>query len=268
MGFPGGVAWAMLVARICQLYPNAVSAVIVSKFFRILGQWNWPQPVLLKNIEDGPLSVRVWNPKIYPGDRHHLMPIITPAYPSMCATHNVTQSTKEIIMRELRRAADVVDLIFAGKESWNSLFAKHTFFTNGYKYYLAVVSASRTKESQLTWGGLVESKLRHLVMKLETLDCIALAHPFNKGFDQEHECHTDEEAHRIAKGEFLKPGNTLGKEGVKTEPTVMEEKEEKPVEANGTDGVADLKDRIKVYTTTYYVGIEVSGKLYCHSLYR
>jgi len=63
-GFPGGVAWAMLVARICQLYPSAISAVIVSKFFRILGQWNWPQPVLLKPIEDGPLNVRVWNPKV------------------------------------------------------------------------------------------------------------------------------------------------------------------------------------------------------------
>ena len=31
-GFPGGVAWAMLVARICQLYPNAVSSAIVEKF--------------------------------------------------------------------------------------------------------------------------------------------------------------------------------------------------------------------------------------------
>lgn len=33
-GFPGGVAWAMMVARICQLYPNTVSAVIVEKFFK------------------------------------------------------------------------------------------------------------------------------------------------------------------------------------------------------------------------------------------
>lgn len=64
MGFPGGVAWAMLVARICQLYPNAVSAVVIAKFFRILSQWKWPQPVLLKPIEDGPLQVRVWNPKV------------------------------------------------------------------------------------------------------------------------------------------------------------------------------------------------------------
>lgn len=64
IGFPGGVAWAMLVARVCQLYPHATGSVIVGKFFNIIGKWSWPQPVLLKNIEDGPLQVRVWNPKV------------------------------------------------------------------------------------------------------------------------------------------------------------------------------------------------------------
>lgn len=38
-GFLGGVAWAMLVARICQLYPNAVAGAIVSRFFIIMYQW-------------------------------------------------------------------------------------------------------------------------------------------------------------------------------------------------------------------------------------
>lgn len=64
VGFPGGVAWAMLVARVCQLYPQATGSVIVGKFFRIMNKWNWPQPVLLKQIEDGPLQVKVWNPKV------------------------------------------------------------------------------------------------------------------------------------------------------------------------------------------------------------
>ena len=64
IGFPGGVAWAMLVARVCQLYPQATGSVIIGKFFRIIGKWVWPQPVLLKTIEDGPLKVRVWNPKV------------------------------------------------------------------------------------------------------------------------------------------------------------------------------------------------------------
>jgi poly(A) polymerase len=64
MGFPGGVAWAMLVARVCQLYPKATSSTIISKFFRIMEKWQWPMPVLLKPIEDGPLNVRIWNPRV------------------------------------------------------------------------------------------------------------------------------------------------------------------------------------------------------------
>jgi poly(A) polymerase len=64
VGFPGGVAWAMLVARICQLYPMACGATIIRKFFHLMKDWPWPRPVLLKNIEEGPLQVRVWNPSV------------------------------------------------------------------------------------------------------------------------------------------------------------------------------------------------------------
>lgn len=64
LGFLGGVAWAMLTARICQLYPNATASTIVGRFYMIYTQWVWPQPVLLKPIEEGPLQVRVWNPKV------------------------------------------------------------------------------------------------------------------------------------------------------------------------------------------------------------
>ncbi|CAN6674670.1 poly(A) polymerase [Trichomonascus vanleenenianus] len=203
MGFPGGVAWAMMVARICQLYPNAVSATIVGKFFNILTKWQWPQPVLLKPIEDGPLQVRVWNPQIYPQDRYHRMPIITPAYPSMCATHNITASTKEIILSELRRGGKVVDEIMTGRRKWGDFFEKHTFF-NDYKYYLSITAATKgSLDDQLKWAGMVESKLRLLVQKLEILDTIEIAHPFNKTFDREYKCATDEEAMRIADGEVV-----------------------------------------------------------------
>lgn len=69
MGFPGGVAWAMLVARVCQLYPKATSSTVVLKFFRIMEKWQWPTPVLLKPPQlkpkdGGVMNVRVWNPKV------------------------------------------------------------------------------------------------------------------------------------------------------------------------------------------------------------
>lgn len=39
MGFFGGVAWAIVTARVCQLYPNAAAGAVVSKFFRIMHKW-------------------------------------------------------------------------------------------------------------------------------------------------------------------------------------------------------------------------------------
>ena len=187
-GFPGGVAWAMLVARICQLYPNAVSAVIVEKFFHIYAQWSWPQPVLLKQIEDGPLQVRVWNPKIYPHDRLHRMPVITPAYPSMCATHNITASTQKIILQEFRRGIEIMNDISQGKKTWSDLLTRHTFF-HQYKFYLCIVAATTgTSEQHKVWSGMVESKLRLLIQKLEVTEGIQIAHPYVKSFEKSFLC--------------------------------------------------------------------------------
>lgn len=39
LGFLGGVSWAMLVARTCQLYPNAVASTLVYKFFLVFSKW-------------------------------------------------------------------------------------------------------------------------------------------------------------------------------------------------------------------------------------
>ncbi|OKP09927.1 Poly(A) polymerase pla1 [Penicillium subrubescens] len=200
VGFPGGIAWAMLVARVCQLYPAASGSVIVGKFFRIMNKWAWPQPVLLKQIEEGPLQMKVWNPKIYHGDRFHLMPIITPAYPSMCATHNISMSTKTVILRELQRGGDVVDKIFTKQLSWSDLFTRHTFFTQDYKYYLSITASSKTKEDEAVWSGLVESKLRHLVGALDRKPIISVAHPFPKGFERIHVISNAEEMEAVKNG--------------------------------------------------------------------
>lgn len=185
-GFPGGVAWAMLVARICQLFPNAVSAVIVEKFFTIYTKWEWPQPVLLKPIEDGPLQVRVWNPRLYQNDRQHRMPVITPAYPSMCATHNITQSTQKVITKELQRGAEITAKISKGENSWSNLMEKHTFFYD-YKFYLCIVVGTRgSDEEHLKWSGMIESKVRLFVQKLELTDGIEIAHPYVKDFNDKY----------------------------------------------------------------------------------
>ena len=262
MGFPGGVAWAMLVARICQLYPNAVSAVIVSKFFRVLQQWAWPQPVLLKPIEEGPLQVRVWNPKLYHGDRAHRMPIITPAYPSMCATHNISASTKHVILKEFTRAIEVMDKITISNAPWASLFEKHDFFYR-YKNYLVVIAASRDAETQLKWSGLVESKIRQLVMRLEVLDSITIAHPFVKSIDSVHYCVDEEEAMKVSAGEA--EGRRRVEADIKEIVKGDGDKIDGEVATNGDGASAaapaaaaeEVEANLQIFTTSFFVGIEV-----------
>lgn len=54
----------MLVARTCQLYPNAAPATLVQKFFLIFSQWKWPRPVLLKRPSNVNLGFNVWDPRV------------------------------------------------------------------------------------------------------------------------------------------------------------------------------------------------------------
>lgn len=243
-GFPGGVAWAMLVARICQLYPNAVSSVIVNKFFHIMTQWSWPQPVLLKPIEDGPLQVRIWNPRVYPQDRQHRMPVITPAYPSMCATHNINASTQKVILAELKRASEIMGDIVAHKKTWADLFVKHDFFFK-YKFYLTVIASTRGDDEQhLKWSGLVEAKLRLLVGKLETFPGINLAHPYVKPVEETYIYETEEEAKQI---ESLW-GNYSNEEALKKFTKITDENKDEPLK----------EGQKKVHLTALYIGLDIT----------
>jgi poly(A) polymerase len=232
MGFFGGVAWAIVVARVCQMFPTATAAAIVAKFFRILHDWPWPQPVLLKKIDEGHLGFRVWNPKLYPQDKAHRMPVITPSYPSMCSTHNITQSTQIITTQEFGMAAEVADKILLGQESWTTLFKKGDFF-HRYKHYLQVIASSTSADTQMKWGGLVESRLRQLVMKLELVENLEIAHPYMNGFENSTICVTETQKQRVHHGEFFHDDPAYNLES----------------------DTSDKIEPIEIWTTIFYVGL-------------
>ncbi|XP_071596448.1 poly(A) polymerase gamma isoform X2 [Heliangelus exortis] len=175
LGFLGGVSWAILVARICQLYPNAVASTLVNKFFLIFSKWEWPRPVMLKQIADSNLNLPVWDPKVNPSDRHHVMPIITPTYPQQNSTYNVSSSTRAVMVEEFKRGLAVTDEILQGKADWSKLFEPLNFFEK-YKHYIVLTASASTEEHHLEWAGLIESKIRVLVGNLEKNEFITIAH--------------------------------------------------------------------------------------------
>ncbi|KAH1124890.1 hypothetical protein GLYMA_06G088500v4 [Glycine max] len=165
-GFLGGVNWAILVARICQLYPNAIPSMLVSRFFRVYTQWRWPNPVMLCSIEENELGFPIWDPRRNPRDRFHTMPIITPAYPCMNSSYNVSASTLRVMVDQFCYGNKICDEIELNKAQWSALFQPYIFF-EAYKNYLQVDIIASDTDDLLAWRGWVESRLRMLTLKIE-----------------------------------------------------------------------------------------------------
>ncbi|WJZ97880.1 hypothetical protein VitviT2T_016450 [Vitis vinifera] len=165
-GFLGGVNLALLVARVCQLYPNANPSMLVSRFFRVYTQWHWPNPVMLCPIEDKELGFPVWDPRRNPLDRNHHMPIITPAYPNMNSSYSVSTSTLEAMMKQFHTANKICNDIELNKSSWGALFEPFLFFRS-YQNYLQVDITATDADDLRAWKGWVESRLRQLTLKVE-----------------------------------------------------------------------------------------------------
>ncbi|KAK2066570.1 hypothetical protein P8C59_000375 [Phyllachora maydis] len=288
--YPGGVAWAIAVARVCQLYPRVTASVIVNKFFFVMDSWRWPLPVLLTDPVDENLGLRTWNPTIYGGNRRHIMPIITPVYPSFCTTHNVIKSSLAVTQREFKRGLELTDQMVECKRPWEELFERHTFFTQDYKYYLTVTSISRDKEAHKPWSGYIESRFRHLAADAENNEAIALARPSMDVFDRAHVCKSkadydavlggslafvvkeenlakikaELEARAQGDGTLSTEAAAAKKEQTKVEPgTEMQRSKTEGVKSATNGAVVDgasgkpAESRFLVYTTTHFIGLQL-----------
>lgn len=272
VGFPGGIAWAIMVARICQLYPNACGSLVVSRFFYIIKVWKWSvwKPLELRDRQSKPDGAYAqWNPHREKRDALHLMPVITPTYPCMCTTHAVNKSTLSVILRELERGDKIVNQIFKGEAQWKDLFVRHTFFSADYKYYLCIVCSSQTKDDNKIWSGLVKSKVRHLVIGImnSPID-VVLAHPYTEGFERIHQCNTREQREQVLQGNlaYQVKGTTQTTDETndikhKAAADGLASDLDLPSTETGTEAerrplIDDTTEETTIYTTTFYIGIE------------
>lgn len=182
VGFCGGVTWAMLTARICQLFPNLPPSGILQKFFHIYSIWVWKTPIQLTHIPENynPLQRRVWSPATGFRDR---LPVITPAYPCMNSTYNVSESTFRILISEFKRGQEwrleLGDVITA--QDYIRLFQPTEIFLN-HKHYIQILLYANNELDLGGYEGFVENKVRHLTNALEFLPGVQ-CYPYPGCFD-------------------------------------------------------------------------------------
>jgi len=64
MGYLGGVSWAIMTAKVCQLFPTLLPFRLFKLFFEVYSQWDW-QTVSIKlyeilDLEDNPRNTENW----------------------------------------------------------------------------------------------------------------------------------------------------------------------------------------------------------------
>lgn len=66
-------------------------------------------------------------------------------------------------------------------EPWSKLFEEVNFFSR-YKHFLALLCMSASREEHIVFTGLVESKIRHLIMHVEKNPAVNMCHVYPKQF--------------------------------------------------------------------------------------
>lgn len=190
LGYLGGISWAILVAFVCQLYPKALPATIVCRFFQTMSEWAWPHPIFLSVKYDAGLGHEMWDPVSNIHDRMHIMPIITPAYPPMNSAYQVSHATFSVMAEEFWRARSICEMISYQQmipatatisSPLEALFTESNFFVR-YSWYLVIDITSPTTTQLFPWVKFVESRLRKLVESLQQVNTVSRVHIFPKEF--------------------------------------------------------------------------------------
>ena len=171
LGFPGGAAWSIMVAKVCKMYPNYVPSQLVRKFFKVYDMWDWNQAVFLKQVEQ--MSVNSSEPG--------LMMVMTPAYPSFNSTYSVNRHSKQAICDEFHLANKVTAKIEENKAAWNDLFEPIDFFDQ-FRQFIRVEILATTASDFEDWSGFILSKLR--ILFYENLDMLKPA-PYVRVYPEE-----------------------------------------------------------------------------------
>lgn len=181
-GYFGGVAYAILVAKICQLFPNYKPNKLLCMFFKVYSEWDFAKnPIMLNEIIKDigfKVDLEVFNPDT----AKYTVAIVTPAFPAMNSTHNVSETTKRVLINEFNFSKKLTELINNDKKlPWKALFSKLNIFEK-YNSFLQIDVLSSNENDFKKWFGFIESKLRILIRLLEDIYQVKI-HPYPNDFN-------------------------------------------------------------------------------------
>lgn len=151
-GYLGGAALSIMLAKICQLYPNYSPFQLLDRFFFVYANWVWTLPITIEQCDT--------DEKTEGG-----MLIFTPLEPHMNAAHYVSRITCHITRKYLRLASKLIQDINKKKKTWKDLFKPIDFF-NTYSNFIELSVMGEKYEDFIVWKGNIESKLRKFVKYL------------------------------------------------------------------------------------------------------
>ena len=160
MGYLGGVAWAILVAKICQLFPKCRANILIRKFFEIYGNWDWENPVQINEIKrevEFTCSMKVWEKD----NTSFPFYIITPAFPAQNTNANTNQILRRVMVEEFNKFKEYSSKINIDDENceftWKGLFQGGISLFGEYNYFLQIDILVTNKSEFKSWDAYVES---------------------------------------------------------------------------------------------------------------
>ena len=179
-GFLSGISCAILTASVCVENPDLQPNQLIYAFFETYAQWLWQEnPVRLKdnatNTKYPPLVEKSWS-----DTDKALMMVITPVYPFINTTYNISGCSFYVITMQLQSTYEFLRQAQENRRpiSWEVLFEPYEFFRS-YIHFLEVRIFSKEGEQFLTWKGYIESKLKNLTRYLEFCNTAdIMIHPY------------------------------------------------------------------------------------------
>lgn len=211
-GYLGGIAYAIMTAKIVQMFPNYSFSHLLEKFFYVYGfEWDWNNwPVMIVDeVKEPNQNSTLGYPRTaisenfvafdykWNGDKRkafrqtgfqgfhqqgpmikRYMNIVTPAWPQMNSSYNISISTRSVIVNIFKKKYNEIlsnrAMMIQQNEqlmynSWLRFYRKFEFF-KAYDQYIEIVIVCKENDAQfLKWKGFIESKIRLLIDKLEQM---------------------------------------------------------------------------------------------------